>query len=318
MNRIPRRSEALHDMLNGIVKARGFVRYMSQNDFVSDERSVFAVAHALSIMSRSATRAGYSRQIQERYPNIPWETLKAASRRISHFYQTFDPNVIWRTVIEDLPPIEEELRRILQVTEADKEQKGYIRLIVDGENVLTAGYLESVVSPFIVALTDLQKFIDAIKGRKDNIVIVRAITYYSPVSVSLEGVADAATVVRDSVVGWRREHSKKLAQLVENEKATEIERQKAELLKLRAEAAKNREEVKKIQAEAKILLEEAERQRIENERLRFELQRDKVNFALDLLKKMAPNLTETEKITELMKLLPILETLESSSLQMLS
>ena len=312
---IPRHLEPLYDMLRGLVAAREFTRHMSQSDFTSDERTIFAVAHALSVMSRVAIRAGSASRLREQSPAIPWDILREVARRLSHFYQTIDPNVLWRTIKEDLPPIERELRRILNIGELEEEENERTRLILDKENILTPEYLENIVSPFIVALANLQKLIDSIKGRNGRRVVVRSITYYSPINVSLEGMAEAVTVVRDTVVGWRRDHDKKLAELAEKEKATEIERQKAELLKIRAEAAKDRAEAGRIRAEATRQLGEAERQNLDNERLRFELQRDKVNYTLELLQRIAPNLLETEKITYVMKLLPILETINSSPLQ---
>jgi uncharacterized protein with HEPN domain len=314
-NKIPRQQEPLYDMFQNIVAARRFTRYMSQSDFVSDERSVYAVAYALLMMSRASIRASHVQRSRELDRAIPWDTIRTVSRRLSHFYQSIDAKVLWRTVREDLPPIETELRRILGRGDSEGQEDEYIRLIVDRERLLTPKYLEKAVSPFATALAELQELIDSAKGREGHRIVVRSITNYSPISVSLEGAAEAATVVRDTVVGWRREHDKKLAGLVEREKETEIERQKAELLKIRAEAAKNRADAERIRAEAAKQIEESERQRLENERLRFELQRDKVNFALELLQKIAPTLSEPERITYVMRLLPTLETISSSPLQ---
>lgn len=314
-NKIPREEEALYDMFRSIVAARRFTRYMSQRDFVSDERSVYAVAYALLMMSRASIRASHVERSRELNRAIPWDTIRTVSRRLSHFYQAIDAKVLWRTVHEDLPPIERKLRKHFGIRDDSEQGDEYVRLVVDREGILTPRHLEKAVSPFAVALAELQELIDSAKGRDGHGVVVRSITNYSPISVSLEGAAEAATVVRDTVVGWRREHDKKLAELVEREKETEIERQKAELLKIRAEAGKSRAEIERIRAEAAKQIEESERQRLENERLRFELQRDKVNFALELLQKIAPNLSEGDKITYVMRLMPILETINSSPLQ---
>lgn len=315
-NKIPRDEEPLYDMFQNIVAARRFTHYMSQRDFVSDERSVYAVAYALLMMSRASIRASHVQQRSRELNHvIPWDTIRTVSRRLSHFYQSIDAKVLWRTVYEDLPPIERELRRHFGIRDGSEQEDEYVRLVVDREGILTPRHLEKAVSPFAVALAELQELIDSAKGRDGHGVVVRSITNYSPISVSLEGAAEAVTVVRDTVVGWRRDHDKKLAELAEKEKETEIERQKAELLKIRAEAGKNRAEIEKIRAEAAKQIEESERQRLENERLRFELQRDKVNFALELLQKIAPNLSEGDKITYVMRLIPILETINSSPLQ---
>ena len=48
----------------------------------------------------------------------------------------------------------------------------------------------------------------------------------------------------------------------------------------------------------------------------LELYRDKVQLALDILEQIAPDLTEVDRITYLVKLLPPVEVLTSSELEM--
>jgi pyruvate formate-lyase activating enzyme-like uncharacterized protein len=99
-----------------------------------------------------------------------------------------------------------------------------------------------------------------------------------------------------------------MARLQEQEKFVEIENLKAEVLEKRARAEKDR-------IEAKMRREEVERLRIENEKSRLELHRTKVQLSIDILQQVAENLSENEKIFWISELLPSLDKLISSELE---
>lgn len=179
---------------------------------------------------------------------------------------------------------------------------------------LTGEYLTNVVGPYIQALSDIQLLIDEIKQRHPTKVRIRSIRENSPVSVSLEGGAEAIRTVQDMVVPWMREHAKAMAHLTEEEKEASIERAKAEVVESRVRAAKSRAEKDKLLAEAARLYEEARRIHMETERARFELQRDKLELALKIVSSLNPNLPDAEKLNYVIRLLPALDTIISSPL----
>jgi len=55
---------------------------------------------------------------------------------------------------------------------------------------------------------------------------------------------------------------------------------------------------------------------LENEKLRLEIKKEKIDLAIDILKKLYPNLDEQNRIDYLMKLLPIIDTLVGSELEL--
>lgn len=180
---------------------------------------------------------------------------------------------------------------------------------------LTPIFLSQIVSPYIVAIAGIQKVIDEIHNTYDNAVVVRSITQNSPISVSLDGASEAIKTVQENVVSWRRENAKKLAELSETEKQVNIEVLKAETLEKRANAAKNRAEAEKIIAEADKQRQEAEKLKLENEKSRIEIERAKIQLALDILDRIAPDLSSTEKIAYVVKLLPPLDVVALSSIE---
>ena len=182
---------------------------------------------------------------------------------------------------------------------------------------LTPLYLSVVVSPFLNAIAEVQAIINEIKGRDLQGIVIKSIRQSSPLDISLNGAAEAIQQIKDTVVPWRRKHLEKMALLLEKEKQAEIGNRKAEILEKRARSIKDNAEAERIAADAAKQREETERIRLENEKLRLELQRSKIQLALDVLAQVAPNLSETEKIAYVVKLLPPLEILASSELEIM-
>ena len=155
---------------------------------------------------------------------------------------------------------------------------------------------------------------------------------YSPITIALQesnlprvsrftlhsSASEAVREIKESIVPWRKQHAEELARLAETEKAARIESIKAEILERRARAQKDRAEAERLSAEAAKQREEVRRLRLENERTCLELHREKVQLALDILDRIAPNLAEVDRAAYLVKLLPPVEILTSSELEVLT
>jgi hypothetical protein len=109
-----------------------------------------------------------------------------------------------------------------------------------------------------------------------------------------------------------------MAHLTEQEKKVEIGARKADILEKRARAAKDKAEAQKISTEAEKQRAETEALKLENEKTRLELQHAKIQLALDVLAQVAPNLPETERIAYIVKLLPPLDIIVSTELEIAS
>ena len=173
---------------------------------------------------------------------------------------------------------------------------------------LTPTYLESIIMPFITAIEDLQHIINEVKGEYKTEVLVRHIQQHSPVSVSMDGAAEAMQLFQETVVPWRRKHAEIMAQLAEREKLVDIEAKKAEVLASRATT-------EKMKIEAEKQRQEVEKMKLENEKLRLSLAREKIQLALEMLAVISPELNEVDKIQYAMKLLGLLDVLTQSPLE---
>jgi hypothetical protein len=183
---------------------------------------------------------------------------------------------------------------------------------------LTPEFLVREVAPYLDALARIQAFADRAAGRPPNDVRIRALTQSSPISVSLDGAAEAVEVIQDVVVPWKREHAKTLAQLDEQEKIVQIEKHKAEVLETRARAHRERSEAKRIDAEIEPRLTQAQLDRyvLETERLRLEIEEKKIGLAMTILEKLALTLDDNQKQALCVQLLRPLGVITDSPLLM--
>jgi uncharacterized protein with HEPN domain len=91
----------LTDIVAAIDAAQAFVAGMNDAQFRADQRTVYAITHALEIVGEAAKRIPET--IPMRYPTVPWRLMAGMRDRLIHGYNTVDLDVLWKTVAEDLP-----------------------------------------------------------------------------------------------------------------------------------------------------------------------------------------------------------------------
>lgn len=102
----------LKDMLDASTKAVEFVRNVDFEAFSKNEEKVFAVTRALEIIGEAAKSVPKS--VRAQYLEIPWEDIVGMRNKVIHGYFGVDLKVIWKTVREDLPPLQAAVARILE------------------------------------------------------------------------------------------------------------------------------------------------------------------------------------------------------------
>lgn len=301
-------------LVEALTNARKFTSEITFSEFLTDEKTQYAVQRALDVASRNAFNI--LRQFSEIVGDSPWRELSSILRKVAPTYNESEPAILWRTVIEELPKYENEARRILHKAEildlSSSQEKSptlaHFTLKYKHSVQLSPVFLRYEITPYLMAVSELQRFINEINETTSEPVVIRRISQNSPVSVTLEGASEALKTLDEIIVPARRKHRTEMDKLEETTKQVEIETKKAEIARTRAATAKERAEVKKQQLEA-------ERMRLENEKLRFELEKMKIETVIELIDSVAPNLSETERIGYIMKLLKPTETLLLSDLE---
>lgn len=207
-------------------------------------------------------------------------------------------------------------RAIQALTESTQNTHSHFIIESANSNIeLTPENLTQKVAPYLIAIGDMQAIIDNIFGRQHNKVLIKSITQNSPIGISLDGVSETIQLIVDYVVPTKRKHAEIMAEYARREKQYEIEKKRIEIQEINFNSIKNKQELEKLSVEIEKMRAEAEKVRIDNEKARLELAGLKINLASDILAKVAPNLPETEKLTHLFRLLPVIETIVSSDIE---
>jgi uncharacterized protein with HEPN domain len=109
--------EYLEDIHHAAAKALVFLENTSEENFVSDDKTVFAVVRALEIIGEATKRV--EQDIRDRYPAVPWRAMSGIRDKLIHDYVTVNLDVVWKTVKEDLPVLLLQLASILDEVRAE-------------------------------------------------------------------------------------------------------------------------------------------------------------------------------------------------------
>ncbi|ALM74147.1 HepT-like ribonuclease domain-containing protein [Thermococcus barophilus] len=100
------------DILRSIEKIKRYTAGMSFGDFIRDEKTIDAVLRNLEVIGEAAKNV--PEEIKQKYPQIPWKEIAGMRDRLIHAYFGVDLEIVWQTIISDLPKLESELFKIIK------------------------------------------------------------------------------------------------------------------------------------------------------------------------------------------------------------
>jgi len=98
-------------MLYHVMEAMTMVQGKKRSDLNSDRMMELSLIRLVEIIGEAAARVGT--ESREKYPSIPWLQIVGMRNRLIHGYDAVDLDVLWDTIIDDLPPLIDELEKIL-------------------------------------------------------------------------------------------------------------------------------------------------------------------------------------------------------------
>jgi len=92
-------------------KALAMVQGQRREDLDHDEKLRFALTHVVSLIGEAAGRV--PPDVQGHHPEIPWPKIISMRHRLIHGYDFVDCDILWETVMKDLPPLIAALEKVV-------------------------------------------------------------------------------------------------------------------------------------------------------------------------------------------------------------
>jgi len=93
-------------------KGMEFVEGMEYEDFIRDDKTIFAVIRAIEIIGEAVKNI--SENVKKVYPEIPWRNMTGMRDKLIHGYFGVNPVRVWKTVKEEIRPLKPLFEKILK------------------------------------------------------------------------------------------------------------------------------------------------------------------------------------------------------------
>ena len=106
----------LYDMLHAARIAKAFVDSTDREAVASNVVLQSGLAKLIQDIGEAANRV--TSEFQWRHSHIPWRDMIDMRNHLVHVYTDIDLDVLWKTAVEDLPPLISQLEAILSSEDA--------------------------------------------------------------------------------------------------------------------------------------------------------------------------------------------------------
>lgn len=102
----------LRHMLDAVVEALEFTEGKKREDLTENRMLILALIRLLEIVGEAAT--GVSDEFRKMHSSLPWKQMIGMRNRLIHGYFDMDLDILWQTIVSDLPALREKLEAILE------------------------------------------------------------------------------------------------------------------------------------------------------------------------------------------------------------
>ena len=101
----------IQDIVDAISKGMGFVEDVKYEDFIHDDKTVFAVIRAIEVIGEAVKNI--PDDIKDQYPKIPWRDMAGMRNKLIHAYFGVDIKRVWKTIEDEIPPLKPVFEKML-------------------------------------------------------------------------------------------------------------------------------------------------------------------------------------------------------------
>jgi len=102
----------LRHMLEAAKDALSFVQNKNRNSLDTDKMLSLSLVRCVEIIGEAASKL--SKECFAEFSRVPWKNIIGMRNRLIHAYYDINLDTVWSTVTEDLPPLVEELEKIIK------------------------------------------------------------------------------------------------------------------------------------------------------------------------------------------------------------
>jgi uncharacterized protein with HEPN domain len=109
----------IKDILDAIGTVQGYTKGMKYEAFVADRKTVDAVIRNFIVIGEAATHV--PEEVVVARPEIPWRDMRDMRNFVVHEYFGISDKIIWDTVQNELPPLIDLLKPLLELQVPDEK-----------------------------------------------------------------------------------------------------------------------------------------------------------------------------------------------------
>jgi len=102
----------LEDILKECFYLSDRFKNLSFAEFISDEDLKRAAVRSLEVIGEASKKV--PEEVKNRYPSVPWKEMAGMRDKLIHGYFSVDYLVVYRTVLEEIPPLKRKIEKILR------------------------------------------------------------------------------------------------------------------------------------------------------------------------------------------------------------
>ena len=100
----------IEDIIDAIQKIIKFIKGLTKEEFIKDDKTVFAVIRALELIGEAVKNI--PQEIKIKFNEIPWKELADLRDKLIHSYFGIKLDIVWKGITEEIPPLKEKFEKL--------------------------------------------------------------------------------------------------------------------------------------------------------------------------------------------------------------